>query len=97
MPVETIEKEAGELVNELLALMPPEHVDYPEGFYEALQLAHAIQAFLRSGEPLSAGPERDAVLFVASRLIDALHTTETKLERMSQILLRERRLVETHP
>lgn len=60
--------------------------EYPEGIKEALHLSHALEALVKEGDLNEDGFDRDAALYVAHRIVIAMHRATRQLDRISDIL-----------
>ena len=76
--------------------MHPDGDDYPEGIEEALHLSQALEAMIKDGDLDEEGRTRDAALYVADRVVFAMHRATRQLGRISDILKNPGRIESDH-
>lgn len=79
-----VEPEA--VIDATLNEMNPHGESYPAGFEEALHLSHALRPMVEHLQTDDFGPDRDALLWIADRIMFGLEGTAMKFEHMSNIL-----------
>ena len=75
-----------EAIRAALRIMHPTGDDYPDGIEEALHLSFALEALVRAGDLDAQGRSREAALYVADRVSDAMHRATRQLDRIADIL-----------
>ena len=81
LPVEPIE-----VIKAALETMHPDGDSYPEGFEEAMHLAHALRPMVETLDTDEPGPDRDALLYIADRIMFGLANAARKLDHISETL-----------
>jgi hypothetical protein len=77
-----------ECLSEALGTLEPGDESYPDGFEEAFYLSFAVGPMIRHLDGESYCSERDAMLYVADRVWDALMRLKPKLDHMKGVLCR---------
>lgn len=75
-----------EVIRAALKLMHPTGNEYPDGIEEALHLSCALEALVKEGDLDVEGRSRDAALYVASQVSNAMHRAARQLSRVADIL-----------
>lgn len=82
LPVEPIE-----VIKAALETMHPDGGEnYPKGFEEALHLSHALRPMVETLDTDEPGPDRDALLYIADRIMFGLENAARKLDHISALL-----------
>lgn len=81
LPVEPME-----VIKAALETMHPDGDSYPEGFEEAMHLAHALRPMVETLDTDEPGPDRDALLYIADRIMFGLENAARKLDHISALL-----------
>lgn len=82
LPVEPME-----VIKAALETMHPDGGEnYPKGFEEALHLSHALRPMVETLDTDEPGPDRDALLYIADRIMFGLENAARKLDHISALL-----------
>lgn len=81
LPVEPME-----VIKVALETMQADGDKYPEGFEEALRLSHALRPMVETLDTDEPGPDRDALLYIADRIMFGLANAARKLDHISETL-----------
>lgn len=81
LPVEPME-----VIKAALRTMHPGGDSYPEGFEEAMHLAHALRPMVETLDTDEPGPDRDALLYIADRIMFGLEKAARQIDHISNTL-----------
>ena len=84
--LDSLPVEPTEAILAALRTMHPDGDGYPEGFGEAMHLAHALRPMIESLETDESGRERDALLYIADRIAFGLEKAARQLDHISETL-----------
>ncbi|WP_146136659.1 hypothetical protein [Aliiruegeria haliotis] len=84
--LDSLPSDPPEVIRAALKLMHPNSESYPDGIEEALHLSHALEALVKDGDLDEDGFNRDAALYVADRVVMAMHRATRQLDRIGDIL-----------
>ncbi|OOY24437.1 hypothetical protein BMI91_10370 [Thioclava sediminum] len=73
-------------VSAVLNIVHPEFESYPDGVEEALHLSFALEAMIKNSGVEGQGRSRDAAVYVAERISDAMHRAVQSLDKITDIL-----------
>lgn len=78
--------ELNEVISAARRAMHPEGHSYPDAFEEVMHLSRALRPMVEHLQTDDHGPDRDALLWIADRIMFGLEGTSRKLDHISQIL-----------
>lgn len=84
--LESLPSDPPEVIRAARSLLHQDSDEYPEGIKEALHLSHALEALVKDGDLDENGKNRAAALYVAHRIVMAMHRATQQLDRISDIL-----------
>ena len=84
--LETLPTDPDEVVRAALKVMNPKGYRYPEGFEDALHIAHGLAFLIEHGEIEEGGFDRESARYLANTMVVNLRACRRRFDHLTDIL-----------